>query len=211
MPSVRILEELDPVEIAERVLLNKGDWIAKNMVTKEEAATRKTIALLGPSGSGKDFGAIWLTNHFACGYDRALSMILCRFLADELDLDIDEIVSQRHTYRMFLYSFANALRAKEPAMLVRLATKPTEYSHLVVGIRARPELMAALQDGYVSCAIWVDNPTVGEDPTIEYGPDACHLVIKNDPRQGSAPYFRRLAALAKIVGWQQTKPFSLED
>jgi hypothetical protein len=53
-------------------------------------------------------------------------------------------------------------------------------NHILTGIRKVRELDAFLQTAVPDLAIWIDRPGIPRDPTQEYGPERCDLVLRND-------------------------------
>lgn len=53
-------------------------------------------------------------------------------------------------------------------------------NHIITGVRKIRELEAFLKTDIPDLAIWVDRPGVPRDPTQEYGPELCDLVLQND-------------------------------
>ncbi len=47
------------------------------------------------------------------------------------------------------------------------------------GVRKRSEFMAVRP--YIDLAIWVDYPNNPRDPTQQYGPELCDIILRNDP------------------------------
>lgn len=153
------------------------------------------LALVGPSRAGKDFGAEFLQGNYDVEYSGSMSKIISPLVAKALGKSVEEVYATRHTDKQFWFEFCNALRAKSPELLVRWSLARGD---IVVGVRASAELEAAVAERLVDLTVFIDNPRVPEDPTLEYDASDCDLVLPN--HAGKLEYLRRLRKLAGLLG-----------
>lgn len=156
------------------------------------------IALCGPGRCGKDIGAQWLSSTFTntrrdVRYAGSLSSVVCPIVAAALTISEYTCFENRHEDREYWYRFCNELRRDDPTLLVKMLLADAD---LVPGIRGLEELRACLEQNVIQLAVWVDR-NVPTDPTLEYGPEACHVTISN---RGSVDEYRsRLNALGGVI------------
>lgn len=58
---------------------------------------------------------------------------------------------------------------------------------------------------WIDLAIWIDRPGVKRDPTLQYGPEACDIVIQNPTVESGPPVllYERLHRLFTRFGWMK--------
>lgn len=52
-------------------------------------------------------------------------------------------------------------------------------SDIVVGLRSGEEVRACVEAGVVDLTVWIDNPRVEPDPTVEFAQADCDITIVN--------------------------------
>ena len=136
------------------------------------------IALCGPGRCGKDTAGLYISSRYNVNFGASTSFILAHYVAAIQDRTVEDVMATRHDegQREYLYEFGNALRRYDPSFLIRSALVEND---IVAGVRAAPELYSAKADGLIDLTIWIDNPRVEHDPTLEYRSDDCDLVIRN--------------------------------
>lgn len=174
-----------------------GDLTEKYAARKKERQV-PVIAFCGMGRAGKDLGAEWLGTNYCVQYGGSLSQIVCPLVAVSLDLSEEECFAQRHQDRDYWYRWCNHLRAQDPTLLARMLLAQAD---IVVGIRAAIELEACVAEGVIDLSLWVDNPRVDPDPTVEYGPADCQLTVVNAGTK--VLYFDKLRALAETIRFRK--------
>ena len=101
-----------------------------------------------------------------------------------------KVFDDRHSHREFWIAACHALRGNDYGLLVRMCLGAGD---IAVGIRGRLELETVLRDQIITTAMWIDNPRVPHDITVEYGPEDCDVMI---PNYGSV-----LELYAKLRKW----------
>lgn len=156
--------------------------------------TLPRLLIAGHGRSGKDTMGEWLEEHTPLKYGGSTSEHLAPFVAARQGVDVMEAFRARHEHRQLWWDTGCEIRSDDPACLVR---KVLEGGHLVVGNRQTCEVRAAKATGLIDLAIWVDRD-VPPDPTQEFGPEECDLVI---PNRWDIPAFHdRIARLMRSLG-----------
>lgn len=164
------------------------------MAGVEEVMSVPKVAICGPSRCGKDTAAAWFHANTPLRMGKATSEIILPVAAERLGLSLAEAFARRHEDRKFWFDVANELRLSDSAYLAR---RVLEDSDIVVGVRSRDELITCRREGLVDLVIWIDRD-VPPDPTLEYGPDLCDVVIGNrGTREG---LYSRLEAFSRFSG-----------
>jgi hypothetical protein len=177
-----------------------GDYVAE-LLKSYRAAKRKrwdkgvpVIAFCGHGRAGKDLGAEWLGLNFDVHYGGSLSEIVCPLVAAALDRDVPTTFAERHQDRDYWYRFCNELRRDDPTLLAKMLLSKAD---IVVGVRGAAELEACRATGVIDVSLWIDNPRVIIDPTVEYTEDDCDLTVKNGHTK--LAYFSKLRNLAELL------------
>ena len=164
------------------------------------AAGFPVIAFCGHGRSGKDLAAKWLSSTYGVRYVGSVSYAVSPLIAVSLGVSREEAFENPHDDRMYWFEWCNALRRDDPSLLVKLTLAEND---MVAGIRGDVELHACKSQGVVDLVIWVDNPRVEIDPTVEFSADDCDLVIRNTG--GRLAYFSRLKLLCDYLGFKDIK------
>ena len=168
-------------------LANKAKQACKAYLAKREAEYKKrqkwrkknripVLALCGYGRAGKDYSAKYICAVTRMIYGGSTSSNVVPIVATALKQPVKEAFEERHNNRMFWFEFCNALRAEDPTLLARLNLGGGD---MVIGIRSELELHACVASGVVDYTVWIDNPRAECDPTVEYGPEDCHLTLSN--------------------------------
>lgn len=166
----------------------------KKYETRKKKRKYPVVALLGHGRCGKDLGALWAADNYAIEYSGSVSEFVAPLIAHAVDQDEDEVYHARHANRMFWKEFCNELRRHDPTFLVKMCLAEGD---MVAGIRAATELEACLYDVF-DLAVWVDNPRVDNDPTLEFTMDDCDISVRN--ASSKLDYFGRLRRLMDNIG-----------
>lgn len=154
-------------------------------------STLPKIAICGPGRCGKDTAATWFASHTPLRFGRSTSEVIAPHVAARLGLPVEAAFSGRHDNRQFWFDVGNELREKDPAYLVRETLRDGEIS---VGMRNRSEVVAVRDAGIVDLIVWIDR-AVPADPTMEFGPEMCDVIVPN--RGTLVEFYRHLEALAR--------------
>jgi hypothetical protein len=171
-------------------------------------ATRPTprLAIVGHGRAGKDTMADWLAAHTPLRHPGSTSVYLLKhYVAWKYDLTVEEALApelaglcayeygRRHARRMEWYDLGVRLRDANPGILLREALAAGD---LLVGLRDTREVDLARAE-LTDLVVWVDNPRVPPDPTVNFGPEVAHIVIVNDT---TIPAFhRKIEALCRFA------------
>jgi len=154
-----------------------------------------TLGIIGPSRAGKDEAAEWFVNHCGLKYNGTTSVVISRKVAMREGITFAQAHAQRHERKMYWRALGDKLRANDPAYLAKEILNPD--SNLLVGVRARIEMIEVRRLKLCDLVIWVDRD-VPNDPTLEFGPELCDIVIQN--RWDVPSYHSRLEKLALALG-----------
>ena len=151
------------------------------------------LAICGHGRAGKDLSAEYLCHVLKITYGGSCSSIILPLIAHSLDIPEEQAWEERHQHRAFWFDWCCALRQDDAAMLPRLLLGKGD---MVVGIRSDVEMHAA--ESLLDFTVWIERPQADVDPTIQYGPEDCDVVIYNDG--GKLSLYRKLDKLVSIFG-----------
>lgn len=156
------------------------------------------IMFCGHGRAGKDLSAKYFADVVGARYNGSLSWTGLPVVAARLGLCHQEAWDTRHDRRMEWKAVLDDYRRADPARLVRdgLAAGP-----VLVGVRDGVELRAALADGLVRHAVWVNRPGTPPDPTVTYTAADCTTVLEN-PGDSKAVLYDRVVDLANRLGYR---------
>lgn len=181
----------------DKALKHEKDYISVLLQDSLKRRSRRiapTLAFCGHGRAGKDLGAEWLGHNYHIDYGGSLSEIVCPLIACALNKPPAECFNTRHNDRDYWYRFCNILRKDDPTLLCKMLLAKAD---IIVGIRGAIELEACAAEGLVDLSIWVENPRVEKDPTLEYTAHDCDIVV---PNAGSKlAYFSKLRRLAESL------------
>jgi hypothetical protein len=152
------------------------------------------LGICGMGRAGKDTAAEFLCGHTEMVYPRSASWMALPLVAHMAGVAVERAWAERHQHRSFWINACHAIRGKEYDLLVRMCLGAGD---IAVGIRGRLELDEAVRSGVVGLTLWIDNPRVPVDHTVEYGPEDCDLVV---PNHGSRlELYARLHKLLRLL------------
>jgi len=161
------------------------------------------LAICGPSDAGKDEAAGAIAAAAGLRFGGSLSVHLARRVGARLGISGGEAYARRRELEPLFKETADAARRDDPEALLRDCLAESD---LVVGCRAAGEL--ALVRRAVDLVLWVDRD-VPPDWTLEYGPEACDLVV---PNRGTLPELHaRLERICKFAGLPWDPPAPREE
>lgn len=149
------------------------------------------VAFCGYGRAGKDTAAEYLCEQINSVYPKSASWIILPLVAHMAGVSREQAWDERHQHRQFWIQACHALRGEDYGLLVRMCLG---LGDVAVGIRGSRELQTIQQQRIVHLSIWIDNPRSPIDPTVEYDPSACDVMI---PNWGSKEEF--FAKLDKII------------
>lgn len=180
----------DYAKIAENVfetfsLRDKVSCILNDLNDRHVHLTKRLepIVIVGPSRAGKDTLSLLLmrlTHHRYNGSCSINSAYLvheawnCLFPHKQYP-STKAFFNDRHPNKVFWFEFLNALRDIETTTVSALAL---EHSDILTGVRSLSELQSIRP--YVSKCVWVENPRVPVDPTLQFGWHDCADLFGND-------------------------------
>jgi hypothetical protein len=135
------------------------------------------IGFCGMGRAGKDTGAEYMCEHvLGMKYPGSNSQLVLPFMAHVIGLPKEQVFKERHEHREFWIAALHAFRGKDYTKIIRMCLGAGDVS---VGIRGRLELDAAIRSNTVQLAMWIENPRVPKDITVEYGPEDCDVMVPN--------------------------------
>ncbi len=134
------------------------------------------LGIMGPGRAGKDEAADWFRNNCGLRYRGTTSTVISWEVAKREGISFEDAHAQRHHRRAYWRSLGDELRQEDPAALAR---EVLFESDILVGVRARIEMQQVLKEQLCDIVIWIDRSGIEVDPTIEFGPELCHIVIQN--------------------------------
>lgn len=150
------------------------------------------LCLLGHGQAGKDEAAAFIGERLGIQYGGSTSSIAAPIVAGALGTTTEEAFRRRHEQREFWFHFLNAFRQFIGDYSV-LAKMLLAQSDIAVGLRSGEEVKACVEHGVVDLTIWIDNPRVEPDPTVEFTQADCDITIVNAGTL--AEYHQRLARI----------------
>jgi hypothetical protein len=155
----------------------------------------KRILVVGPRGAGKDTACAYLAEVTRLRFAGSTSVFLARHVADRLGVGLDEAQRTRHRDRNLWHRVGNAVRRRDPGLLVR---ESLAQADIVGGVRSIEEIDACRREHLVDLIVWIANDRVGRDSTLTFGAADCDMVV---PNHGSLEEFHeRLLRLARREG-----------
>lgn len=151
------------------------------------------ILFVGPGECGKDTACRWFGRHTRLIDAGPTSLLHAREIAAALDLPVEEAYRRRRQDRKFWREWLDQYTADDPARLVREAFRAGDVAN---GVRRAAELEYARRESLADLVVWLHNPSVPQDPTLEFGPEVSDLVIVNDRERDPGLLFAGLRALA---------------
>ena len=152
------------------------------------------LGIMGPGRSGKDEAAEWFVKNRGLRYSGTTSVAISKRVAELEDISFEEAHSVRHERREYWRWLGDQMREDDPAALARIVR---EGSDMLVGVRAKVELKQVRKEKLCDLIIWIDRPGIPIDPTIEFGPELCDIIIPN--WWGLREYHERLKILSKSL------------
>ena len=135
------------------------------------------VGIYGPGRSGKDECAEWLALNTRLRYWGSSSQVILPHAALHFGISEKEAWRLRHQHREVWRQIGDELRANDPAHLARVTLKQGDIN---VGVRAKVEIEAVRRERLVDIAVWVHRPNIEPDPTLEFGPEQCDIILPND-------------------------------
>lgn len=153
------------------------------------------LAIVGRGRCGKDTAGDFLKDHYNLRFVGGCSWAGKEYVAERLGISVEEAWATRHLRRMEWYNILNEYRKDDWARLIR---RVFETSDFVCGIRDGEELRAAREEGLLDLIVWVERAQAPFDPTLQFGPEDCDVVITNHTT--IPDYLNKLNRFAKSLG-----------
>lgn len=135
------------------------------------------VAFCGMGRSGKDTSAEYVCAKMGIMYPGSASRLALPLVAHMAGTTSTNLVwNQRHDHRVFWINACNALRENDLTLLARMCLGAGD---VLVGPRAKPEFDAYVAQGIVDWTVWIDNPRVPSDITVEFTAGDCDLMVPN--------------------------------
>ncbi len=158
------------------------------------ARAAPVVAFLGMGRAGKDTAAEYFCVKTGLHYAGSSSSMVLPIIADSIGIPPEQAWAERHQHRQFWIDWCHAFRHDDPALLVRMALGAGD---VVVGVRGRIELHTVQQERLIDYSVWVDNPDVPVDPTVEFVEADCDFSI---PNHGAyTDLYRRIDVLVRML------------
>lgn len=134
------------------------------------------IVFCGHGRSGKDTAAFMFSQITGLKYAGSISWVHKSIVAEQLSLPEQIAWDTRHDNRLEWRRILDDYRTSDPAVLVRNCTL---VAPILSGIRNFIELQAAMAEGLIKIAVWVERPGIAIDPTVTYNSSNCTHVLNN--------------------------------
>lgn len=135
-----------------------------------------TIAFCGHGRAGKDTAGRLLWRKTPLLYTGSLSWAGLPHMASVLNMCEQDAWETRHKFRQHWKDELDKFRKDDATRLIKMSLAK---GNIVVGIRAKEELMAAKAAGLLDYTVWVHREGVPEDPTVTYTWRDCNFVLFN--------------------------------
>lgn len=152
------------------------------------------VAFLGMGRAGKDTAAEYFCLVTGLTYAGSSSSMVLPIIADSIGIPPEQAWEERHQNRKFWIEWCHAFRHDDPALLVKMCLGAGD---VVVGVRGKIELHTVQQARLIDYSVWVDNPRVPVDPTVEFGVADCDFSIPN--HGGVTDLYRRIDVLVRLL------------
>lgn len=137
------------------------------------------IAICGPGQCGKAFVSAKLAQLTGLRYTYSTSYGVAKVVFEQLShryATVEECYADRRNHRKV---WADIIEEYNNPTGIKLYEEMLEETDILDGIRRRFELEKCVVSGLLDLTIWVHNPLVAEDPTIDFGPETCDLTLDN--------------------------------
>lgn len=152
------------------------------------------VSFVGYGRAGKDTAAQFYCDATGLEYGGSTSSVMAAYVAHAAGVEEYKCFQERHQNRQFWLHFCNAFRKGEPEVIAKMLLA---QSDVLVGVRGAEEFRCLVPAGVVDLHVWIDNPTVARDETVEFDRRECDLVIDN---LGSLDEFRtKVERFARLV------------
>lgn len=136
------------------------------------------ILFVGYGRSGKDTAGQFLHGRGCLRYGGSTSWAALPMMAAFLNLHPMYAWETRHQHRQTWKEHCDWLRSQgDHCFLMRRAL---ETGNMITGTRGLPEIDAAIAEKLFDSIVWIDNPRVEKDFTVDFGSGKATDVIIND-------------------------------
>ena len=141
------------------------------------------VAISGAGRAGKDEAASYLATITPLRYVAGTSywarhLVFARMKSLGYDYpDACTCWGDRHNHRVLWAKIIGEYNAADPVQLYRDCLADQD---MLTGVRWRHEQQACRAAGLVDLWVWISRPGIPHDPTMEYGPEECDVVLENN-------------------------------
>lgn len=178
------------------------DELLENYERRQRWRRKRAIPSVGYCGmgrAGKDTAAEFYCAHTGTKYPGSSSQMVLPIIATMVGISEEQAFAERHQHREFWIDACHAIRNPDFTLLLRMCLGAGDVA---VGCRGRLELYHAVRDKILDVTIWIDNPRVPNDPTVEYGPEDCDFMV---PNRGS--HSELYSRIERVVSLMKTRMF----
>lgn len=155
------------------------------------------ILFIGPGRSGKDTAAQFLHRRGNLRYGGSTSWAALPLMAAYFGRHQMEVWDRRHEHRETWKEQCDLIRSQgDQCFLIRCAL---DTGNMITGVRGLPEINAAIAEKLFDSIVWIDNPRVDADPTMDFGSEKANVVIRNN---GSLVKFQH-----QLIDWAKSKGY----
>ncbi len=168
--------------------------------------TLPKLGILGHGQAGKGTMSEWLAAHTSFRYPGSSSQFLLydvvaarhNITAEEAKTPAwrpvcAEAFATRHQHRLEWKRVAHEKRDGDHLYYVN---QLVALGDVVDGLRDIREIVAARAAGVIDCFVWVENPRVPPDPTVDFEASDCDVSIINDDTYDA--FYGRIAAFCRF-------------
>lgn len=166
------------------------------------------VMLCGDGGSGKDEIAVQLSKRWKLTYSHSTSYVAAKLMWPQVEAGLfcpqmraekgnscpytqllhfnikptaftglENWYGMRSAHRRFWAEWIDCYNQGKAQLYLDAVL---DGNHILTGLRKVREFHAFQQTGIPDVAIWIERPGIPRDPTQEYGPELCDLVLRND-------------------------------
>lgn len=164
-------------------------------VSRHAKIATKRLLIVGGGRVGKDEALLYLEAITGLKSAGCTSIYLAKYVAADLGISEEEAYAKRHANRDIQYRIGNAIRDKDPGILLREAL---QFGDMTGGVRDAEEIVVARAENMFDRIVWIENTRVPPDPTLKFGKEMADLVIENNGRMRD--YYAKLYQFAVDEG-----------
>lgn len=154
------------------------------------------LCFVGHGRAGKDTAGEYLRDRYGLRFVGSSSWAMRFYVAEKLGIPVGEAWDSRHERRLEWKKILDDFReAHGHAACIRCVLREND---VVVGLRDFKELVAGRAAGLLDLIVWIENPRVYADPTVQFTQSDCDITVLNDASYEA--FYARLDRLATAIG-----------